>query len=286
MSHTAMHEAVELAGPLPCYTKRFLPELVPEVLRQITDQAGVDTDDESPPLSLYRQAQQTHLSCCLTCSYWHQLFTPALYSRVVIGPEKLKLLLRTLWHTKPVRRDLIKVMMIAGTNPHETPMLPTLPNLVHIGIEGFDFSQSSPILPRIWRLLPCRVNVNGNPIHPNSLPKLIRFMTRAGNLRRYSCSVDPNLGSKGISASKARSDYDPHDSGCLGLAVLRIKGCILHANIFNVHSLAMSNLVLPSLLKILGSHLEEFHFNSQFWGPDPGQSFYWHTSAINVILVP
>lgn len=182
--------------------RRFLPELVPELVQHIQLVSVQSTG--GPEILSFNARDAWYLnqrmivlkwlySCCLVCRYWKELFTPALYREIVIDEVWMHLLRRTLWHNRPDHIRLIHALIIRIHSPYPAGLMPflyPLPNLAIFVIDGFDFSRCPPLFPRISKLLPqiCKVDICGHDIHPSLLPNLIRFIQRA-KFTQFSCNV-------------------------------------------------------------------------------------------------
>lgn len=221
--------------------RKFLPELVPEIVLHIqhvpllNEPGLVPLNDDRNGQYLYRRPKVLGwlFSCCLVCHYWKELFTPALYREIVIDQDRMPILLRTLWHTRPQYRNSIHTLIIKGKEYSDTtPFLHPFPNLTYFALDDFELSRCSPIFPRILKLLPhtCKIDICGRAIDANSIPALIHFIRQA-QPDQFSCTVyKPSAFSNSPKSSTAILQIGRCCTRiylvCMGTAVVFLNACL------------------------------------------------------------
>ena len=111
--------------------------------------------------------QSTLAACCLVCREWNRIFTPILYGDILLGPGKeplltRSLLYRTLRHTQPAHKTLIKTITVTSAKNGSTANLLSIcfivPNLrkLILDFKTFDLSELHPNLAQqLWSLSKC-----------------------------------------------------------------------------------------------------------------------------------
>lgn len=83
-------------------------------------------------------------SYCLVCRDWRAHFTPALYTEIIVNPDRMATVLRrTLWHFHPDRKKLVRRVQISYkySSGAWTLLFTQFPNLKIITIYEIPFDR-------------------------------------------------------------------------------------------------------------------------------------------------
>ena len=158
---------------------KFLPDLLPNLIlgisvyveKRVTGNGYEWREEEGSVV------QSTLAACCLVSHEWNRIFTPILYANIFLGRTKSllsrSLLHRTLRHTKPIHKALVRTITIEPAEDGSTA------NLLSI---CFNFS-----FPNFHKLILDFEGIDPAKLHPNfarnirSLSKSCIVQMRRGN---------------------------------------------------------------------------------------------------------
>ena len=144
---------------------KFLPELVPNLIHWI----DVSLTQSPTYFNGYssRKAPRTLAACCLVCREWNKIVTPILYKDITLPLDEdthlssQSLLQRTLRHTKPAHKALVKIVSIVPAKDRSIA----------------DFLSICLSMPNLHKLMLDFKELDPTTLHPN-LGYYLRFLSK------------------------------------------------------------------------------------------------------------
>ena len=189
---------------------KFLPELMPNLIQWLYIPLVKGSSNSANDHTLepkQREGPCTLAACCLVCHEWNNIFTPILYGDISLPLDEDKFLIsqsllhRTLRHTQPAHKALVKTLLMAPAKDGSTSNLLSIcfsmPNL-HTLTLNFDKLDPTTLHPNFGyhlRFLSrhCTIQMGQDRVNQNRMNISWELWPKWVSLIRRSRSISPQF---------------------------------------------------------------------------------------------